>query len=76
MKGFTLLEVLVVVVIISVLTVVGLPQYQRVVERSRVSEAMTNAKSITESQQRYLDAYPNRSPNTRLAIDVALSSAT
>lgn len=38
-KGFTLLELMVVIVIIGVLATLGLTQYSRVIEKSRAAEA-------------------------------------
>jgi len=51
-KGFTLVELLVVVLIIGVLASVAIPQYFKVVERSRVSEAKTIFASIKAAQER------------------------
>ncbi len=48
-KGFTLTEILTVVVIIGVLTSIALPQYARSVERSRATEAMSVIKALNDS---------------------------
>ena len=52
-KGFTLLELLVVVLIIGILAAIALPQYKKATEKSNAIEALTILKSLWESQQNY-----------------------
>ena len=52
-KGFTLIELLVVVLIIGILASIGIPQYFKAVERSRVTEASNTFANIKNAQERY-----------------------
>lgn len=52
-KGFTLVELLTVVLIIGVLTSIALPQYTRSIERSRATEAMIGLKALNDAVYAY-----------------------
>lgn len=51
--GFTLTELLVVVLIIGILSAVAFPQYQKAVEKARLAEALT----VMASLQKAIDVY-------------------
>ena len=52
-KGFTLVELLVVVLIIGILAAVAVPQYQKSVDETRFSRAMVLLETIRTAQNTY-----------------------
>lgn len=77
MKGFTLIELLVVVLIIGILSAVALPQYEIVVEKSRATEALVNAKAIQDACQRHRQEYPEEACTTfDMLADVQLQGGS
>lgn len=66
-KGFTLVELLAVVLIIAILTAVGLPQYRKVVQKARAAEAEAMLRSIYDSSERLAGEFGYRSYDKLIA---------
>jgi len=60
-KGFTLVELLAVVLIIGVLMGLGIPQYRKVIDRARVAEAESMMRALYDSSERLASDFGYRS---------------
>ncbi len=56
-KGFTMLEILIVIIIIAILATFAIPQYLRAAKRAIASEAVTAIGSIRGGLARYYQEY-------------------
>ncbi len=55
-RGFTLIELMAVIVIIAILTMIALPSYRESVMRARRAEAKELILSLAQAQERYYSA--------------------
>jgi len=70
-KGFTLLELLIVVVIIGILAAIATPQFFKAAERARASEGVNILGVIRSAQIRYYAEHAKLTNNiTHLDVDV------
>ena len=74
-KGFTLLEMLVVVMIIGILTAVAVPQYSRSVRRAEMVEGLANGKTIYDAALRY-KSVNGEAPTDFNQLDVGFAGTT
>ena len=66
-KAFTLIELLVVVLIIGILAAVALPQYEKAVEKSRLTEGLQLVDTIKKNM--YIYVMENGYPSTGLSLE-------
>ncbi len=73
--GFTLLELLVVVLIIGILAAIALPQYKYAVAKARFTQLLTVSKAIKDAQTRYILTHGERSLDLS-ALDIDIEGGT
>lgn len=52
-KGFTLIELMIAVVVVSILAAIALPAYTNYVKRGKIAEATTNLSGLRTSMEQY-----------------------
>ena len=75
-KGFTLLELMIVVVILAILAGLALPQYFRTIGRARESEGWQVLGSIRSALSRYYAEYNSLSGVTTAVLDIDIPTTT
>jgi len=76
-QGFTLLELLMVVIIIAILASIALPQYLKTAERSRGSEALQMLGTLRSAELRYQAGSPTNVFTAALAdLDTTIPAAS
>ena len=87
-RAFTLIELLVVVLIIGILAAIALPKYEKSVWKSRATQLLISARSLSDAQKVYylangkyaskfgdLDiAFDNLNPATSSSLSLGISS--
>ena len=54
-KGFTLPEILVAIMIVAILAVMAVPQYEKAIEKSRLAEVRSKLQQLHEAKVRMMD---------------------
>ena len=62
-KGFTLIELMIVIAIIGILAAVAIPMYSDYTKKSRTSEVATNLKEVVKAQLLWREDADNHSTN-------------
>lgn len=80
-QGITLIEIMVVITIIGILTAIGVPSYQDMIERNQLKQAAESLKSDmqfarTEAIKRSVDVVVSRTPGNAGAWCYGLNTAT
>jgi len=72
-RGFTLIELIIVITIVGILAIVALPKYFANIERAKKSEAVATMASIREAVMGYYAAYGAYPADSTWPITVSIS---
>ena len=76
LEGFTLLEIIIVVIVIGILATLGFIQYSKLIEKSRSAEAKRALGEISRAQVAYSEEYGVYATDFANLSVVATSSCT
>src|SRR5438477_4748220 len=72
-RGFTIIELLIVVVVLGVLATIAYPSFQNQIRKSRRSEAFTALAQVQQAQERYRSGQPQYADNSVLTASPSAS---
>lgn len=73
-KGFTLVELMVVVVIIGILTAIAIPVYNSVTANAKIKTSLANQRTIDSAIQAFLAENPNDTPTIEKLVPKYLAA--
>lgn len=73
-KGFTLLELMVVVIIVGILAMIAMPQFFKAAEKARASEGVNVLGALRSAQMRYYAEWENEYASDLNQLDIGFGN--
>jgi len=73
-KGFTLMELMVVVIIIGILSLVAMPYYKQHLEKEKTALGISSLRMFADSVERYMALHNENVPTDLSLLDVDIDS--